>query len=298
MIRRSHAFALLFAIAFRPDATLAVDDGAGGAICRVSDPSRRVVATETLDVLSLNVGHARGTALNQLLVPRNRHRRNLDEIAALLMRTGADVVGLQEADAPSWWSGRFDHVEFLSDATDYACSVHGHHADSWLYTFGAALISRFELSDIASHTFQPSPPTTTKGFVRGTVQWRSGGDDAIVRPITLISVHLDFSRREVRKAQAAEMVEALSGLSTPLVVLGDFNDDWTLEDSPVRRIASEFGLRAFTPTAPELGTYKRTKRLDWILISDELEFVDYVVLPDVVSDHRPLMVRIGWQAGR
>jgi endonuclease/exonuclease/phosphatase (EEP) superfamily protein YafD len=116
------------------------------------------------------------------------------------------------------------------------------------------------------------------------------------RTCVAIDPSLDFSRREVREAQIAEMVEALSGLSTPLVILGDFNEDWTLEGSAVRRIVREFGLRAFTPTA-ELGTYKHTKRLDWILISKELEFIDYVVLPDVVSDHRALMAKIGWKGG-
>ena len=34
------------------------------------------------------------------------------------------------------------------------------------------------------------------------------------------------------------------------------------------------------------------KRLDWILISEELEFVSYQVLPDIVSDHLPLIVEI------
>jgi endonuclease/exonuclease/phosphatase family metal-dependent hydrolase len=271
----------------------AVAAGALEAGCSKFEPTNAFVTTPTLDVLTLNVGHARGTAVSQLLVTRGRHQRNLDAIAALLTRTAVDVVALQEADAPSWWSGRFDHVAFLSEATNFGCTVHGHHAESWLYSFGAALLSRHALVDTDSHTFHPSPPTPNKGFVRATVYWRAA-EDAAIRPVTLVSVHLDFSRRQVRNAQIAEMVESLSGLSTPLIVLGDFNEDWTLEDSAVRRIVREFGMRAFTPTASELGTYKRVKRLDWILISEELEFVDYAVLPDAVSDHRALFARIGW----
>jgi endonuclease/exonuclease/phosphatase family metal-dependent hydrolase len=53
-------------------------------------------------------------------------------------------------------------------------------------------------------------------------------------------------------------------------------------------------LRAYRPAAQELGTYKGTKRLDWILISQELSFVDYTVLPDVVSDHLAVLATIGW----
>lgn len=263
--------------------------------CEPADSPHRIIVSDTLDVLTLNVGHGRGTAWNQMLVTRDRHQRNLEAVSALLIRARAHVVALQEADASSLWSGRFDHVGFLAAATDYTCSIHGHHADTWLFTFGAALMSGFLMSDTGSHVFESSPPTTTKGFVRATVQWQSG-DDATARTITLISVHLDFSRRKVREAQIAEMVDALTGVSTPLIILGDFNADWTADDSPVREVAREFRLRAFMPTAEELGTYKSTKRLDWILISEELEFVDYAVLPDVVSDHFALVAKIGWAA--
>jgi endonuclease/exonuclease/phosphatase family metal-dependent hydrolase len=254
----------------------------------------RLVSSETLDVVTLNIGHGRGTALNQLFVSTARHRRNLEEIAAVLTKTGADVVALQEADGPSLWSGRFDHVGFLADAAGYGCVVHGHHARGWLYTFGAALLSRVALSAGDSRAFQPSPPTTTKGFVRGTLRWSTAGEDDRAREVTVVSTHLDFSRKRVRDAQVAELAAWMAGRTNPLIVLGDFNEDWSPEGSAVRRIASDLGLQAFTPEADELGTYKKTKRLDWILISRELEFVDYAVLPDVVSDHRGVQAEIGW----
>jgi len=265
--------------------------------CAGHGQERAYVTAPTLDVLTLNLAHARGRWPSQLLVTRGGHQQNLDAVATMLKRVAADVVALQEADGPSLWSGRFDHVAHLAEAASVDCAVHGLHAVSWLYRFGAALLSRVDLHDTGSHTFRPSPPTTTKGFVRGTVLWRSA-DDAAIRPVTLVSVHLDFSRREVRDAQVAEMVDALTGLGTPLIVLGDLNEDWTLEDSAVRRIAREIGLRAFTPAAAEFATYKRARRLDWILVSEDLEFVDYAVLPDRVSDHRALFARIGWVGDR
>jgi endonuclease/exonuclease/phosphatase family metal-dependent hydrolase len=262
--------------------------------CEPARPVDGLVSSDTLDVVTLNIGHGRGTALNQLFVSSAGHRRNLEEIAAVLTKAGADVVALQEADGPSLWSGRFDHVAFLADAADYGCVVHGHHARGWLYTFGAALMSRVAMQRADSHAFRPSPPTTTKGFVRGTVRWRAPGEDGRARDVTVVSIHLDFSRKRVRDAQVAELGEWMADRTNPLIVLGDFNEDWSLEDSAVRRIASDLGLQAFTPDAADFGTYKRTKRLDWILISRELEFVDYAVLPDVVSDHRGVIAEIGW----
>ena len=59
-------------------------------------------------------------------------------------------------------------------------------------------------------------------------------------------------------------------------------------------ITRKFSLQAFSPTTEELGTYKTTRRLDWILISEELRFVEYTVLPDLVSDHLASVAKIGW----
>lgn len=40
------------------------------------------------------------------------------------------------------------------------------------------------------------------------------------------------------------------------------------------------------PEAENMVTYASSgRRLDWLLISEEFEFVHYAVLPDVVSDH-------------
>ena len=294
---RSCALVSAFAVVLPSAGAVETGPGSADADCRAVGTVAEVVTGDTLDVLTLNIAHARGTALNQGFVTRTGHQRNLEDIAAVLKKAGADVVALQEADAVSLWSGRFDHVEFLSAATDYRCYVHGHHAEALLYTFGTALMSRVAMSETASHAFRRYPPTPTKGFVRGTIRWRRPGEGEPVREVTLISVHLDFSRKNVRDTQVAELIAAMSDRENPLIVLGDLNEDWRLEDSAARRLGSGLGLRAFAPEAANLGTYKQTKRLDWILISEELGFVDYAVLPDSVSDHRGLVARIGWVTG-
>ena len=254
-----------------------------------------IIESDTLDLLTLNVAHGRGTALNQILVSKDRHRKNLGDIASILIASGADIVALQEADGPSLWSGQFDHVAALSRTTDYKAFVHGYHADSWLFTYGAALLSRFPMTGTESRRFQPSWPTATKGYVRGEVKWRNGDDESGARTITLVSVHLDFSRKQVREAQIAELVDDLDGLRTPLVIMGDFNAGWSVAESPVRMLARGLDLHVFSPTTGALGTYKDTERLDWILISHELVFVDYTVLPNIVSDHLAVAARIGWK---
>lgn len=260
-----------------------------------SDLLPQIVESDTLNVLTLNVAHARGKSLNQILVSTDQHRSNLDKISSMLRDSEAQVVAVQEADGQSLWSGQFDHVGYLSAAAGSWNFVHGYHADSWLFTYGAALMSNFRLSETQSHRFQPSWPTATKGFVRGSILWRDSEDRSAAIPITLVSVHLDFSRESVRRAQIEELVAELQHIQTPLIILGDFNADWSVEDSPVRELTAKLKLRAFNPEGTGLGSYKGSQRLDWILISDRLEFADYRVLPNVVSDHLAVQAKIRWK---
>lgn len=274
--------------------TITVDPARGEAGYRDPALGPEVINSKTLDLLTLNVAHGRGTALNQMLVSASQHRQNLDVIAAILRDSGTYIVALQEADAPSLWSGKFNHVDYLTEASGFPFSVHGYHADSWPYTYGAALLSRFKLSHTESHRFSPSWPTASKGFVRASILWRNG-ETASQESVTLVSVHLDFSRENVREAQIHEMINDLEALDTPLIIMGDFNADWSVDDSPVRVLARALGLQVYRPATQDLGTYKGSERLDWILISEELRFVEYTVLPDIVSDHLAVMARIGWE---
>jgi endonuclease/exonuclease/phosphatase family metal-dependent hydrolase len=242
-------------------------------------------------VLTLNLAHGRDDSLNQLLVGKQQTYRNLDDIADLLLQISPDVAAFQEADAPSGWSGNFSHVEYLADKTGWANYVHGQHADGWLYAFGTAILSRHHFSATRLHTFSPSFPTTTKGFVAATVDWQRN-DEALA--LTVISVHLDFSRESVRQAQIEELIDYAATLTGPFVVAGDFNDEWNDDDSSIRELMERLKLKAFQPHAEHLGTYKSTdgKRLDWILLSEGLEFLTYNVVTEEISDHYAVVAEI------
>ena len=118
--------------------------------------------------------------------------------------------------------------------------------------------------------------------------------------LTAVSVHFDFLRARVRDRQADEMVAGLSNIDGPLILMGDINSQWESDNSTVRRLADALKLRAFSPEREGLGTYKEPdgKRLDWILISQDLEFRDYRTLPDVVSDHYAVYAEIAYRGKR
>lgn len=264
----------------------------GSAKCQLP-ASESVITTESLSVLTLNLAHGRKEALNQMLQKTSTTRRNLEEVADFLSKSGADLIALQEADSPSRWSGKFNHVDFVSEKTPYPCRIHAHHAKKAMYDFGTALLSRVPYIEKLAHTFAPSPPTTNKGFVMGKVRWNPGG--RLPEPITVsvISVHLDFSRKKVRESQTTEMRAMLPDISTPVIILGDFNASWDNEDSSLKSIVENGNLKIYQPEATDLGTYKNGKhRLDWILISKDLEFVSYNVPEVVLSDHQPVQASV------
>ena len=245
---------------------------------------------DTLTVVSLNLAHGRGTGVNQMLVPEASIRANLDRAAEVLMREEADIVALQEADGVSRWSGGFDHTAYLARLAGYAHSFRGSHAQSWLFDYGTAFLSKWPLSEPKSFRFNPTPPTPSKGFVLAELHWPGVG------AVDLVSVHLDFSRKTVRQAQVDELSSVLAGRDNPVIVAGDFNEDWSDPDSALRRLALEAGLRAWRPLVSGLGTYKDGRyRLDWIMISDSLQFEEYRVATDEISDHRPVIAVVRYQ---
>lgn len=246
-----------------------------------------------LKILTLNVAHGRKDALNQLFIKTETIQKNLAEIAEILKKENADVVALQEADGPSGWSGNFDHVEVIAKQAGYPWYYRADHASSWLFTYGTAVLSRWPISETIEHTFEPSPPTLNKGFLLSHMTWRPEKATGKEVKIDIVSVHLDFSRQKVREKQIAEMAEALSRREHPMIILGDFNSDWFSEESVVKALAQEAQLKVYEPRADNMQTYvSRDRRFDWVLISSELEFVSYKVLPDIISDHLAVVAEV------
>jgi endonuclease/exonuclease/phosphatase family metal-dependent hydrolase len=263
------------------------------AACPADDDPGSVIESDYLRVVTLNIAHGRKDRRNQMLLKTETIRANLVDVAQVLNKADAHLIALQEADAVSAWSGKFDHVALLAEEGEYPCTFHGVHASGKLYNFGTALLSGYPFKGAFSHSFKPSKPTTNKGFVAAAVDWNPAG--ALQQPISIkfISVHLDFSRRSVRRSQIDEMVDALSRIERPMVLMGDFNTDWQTEDSSLKYLAGQLDLIVYEPHAEGLSTYgEKGARLDWILISPDLRFSRYVVVPEVISDHYAVAAEI------
>ena len=206
----------------------------------------------------------------------------LDRIARVLVREAPQVVALQEADGAAVWSGNFNHVDYLAKHGGFGHRFRGEHVKGLRLSYGTALLSKRPLGECASITFAPSPPTLSKGFVTSSLAWPGKPHTRV----TVASVHLDFARASVRREQVQRLVAELKDIKGPLVVMGDFNCQWQGKESSLRTLAGDLDLQAHQPDADDMATFPESgERLDWILISRELNFVSHRRLDDKLSDH-------------
>ena len=268
--------------------------------CRARAPesAARARPRGVLRVLSLNLAHGRGRSVVQSSVRSEAwYRSNLDTIATVLEQQAADVVALQEAELGSQWAGDFDHVRYLAHRARYPHVVANAHVVSDRKRYGTALLSRRPLADSGGHSFERQG------------RWNKGFSTALMTvgpktpPLVAVSLHLDFARATVRRAQVAELVEILSELRRArpellAVLMGDFNDSGLDDDDPVGVAMRTLGLHTLGSRIEE-ATYPATgRRLDWILASKPLRFRDYrVVTQAKVADHRPVVADLEFDPG-
>jgi endonuclease/exonuclease/phosphatase family metal-dependent hydrolase len=244
----------------------------------------------SLRVLTLNLAHGRGTAFHQAFTGRPRILQNLAAVAKLICDADADVVALQEVDAPSSWSGGFDHLEHLARETGFAHLFHGIHADVRRprLCYGTGVLSRHPIRSGRSWKFAKNA-LDTKGYVLTRVE-------TPLATLDVVSVHLDFKRDSERRAQLLDITAHLAERPDPadhLVVAGDFN----CSPNGAKGVLSEFTRRhalrePMTPLVETFPSRRPRRSLDHVLVSQSIEVRRTVAVPVLVSDHLPVLAEL------
>jgi endonuclease/exonuclease/phosphatase family metal-dependent hydrolase len=223
-------------------------------------------------------------------------RGNLDDIAALVRSTRADLVLLQEVDRGTKRSGNVDQLRILGDLTGYSTAF-GRSLDYDGGQYGIAALARERISKSTTEPLPIQPPQARAG---GSYEPRAALTIATTTPIgamDAINTHLDSSKDETYRLQeSAHIVNMTKRFERGqlLVAGGDFN----MEPSSAayaQVIAS--GLRdAWKECGAGDGlTYpadKPVKRIDYLFLAAGVRCVKAEVIETRASDHRPLLVTI------
>jgi endonuclease/exonuclease/phosphatase family metal-dependent hydrolase len=263
--------------------------------CASSRTGEDVAAVPVFRVLTLNLHHGMGTGAGEEGSNEAAFRERLDAVAALLRRESIDVAAFQEADAPTSSTGDFDHVAAVAAASGLGEVHHGIHRNrpgpgGRIRRYGTALVARWPLTHRDGGRFS-GVPAEDKGYVVATFEWEG-------REIDVVSVHLHWLLSPIRQNQARGLAGELAARGRPLVLLGDLNCSWAVPEKTLRELAAALGLETHRPEDETIFTFpagRPSRRLDWILVSPELEIRAHRVLPDLVSDHRAVMAEIAWR---
>lgn len=203
---------------------------------------------------------------------------NLDRMAELMQ--DFDIVAIQEADAGSIRSGHINLVQYLAERARFPYwHLQNNRRLGRLARHSNGLLSRLPTRQIVDHKL----PGLIPG--RGAIQAQFGEG---AEPLVVIVAHLALSRR-AQEQQLDYLAELIDG-HKHVIVMGDMN-------CAESRLRERFALRDVALSAGSAGpatypSWRPTRQLDHILVSDSIRVLDLKALPLPYSDHLPLAMDI------
>ena len=97
--------------------------------------------------------------------------------------------------------------------------------------------------------------------------------------------------------QVDELVDILGSRHDPIIIMGDFNSEWLVEQYLVQSLTESSNLHVYEPASQDLHTYKNN-RFDWILLSGNLKFASYYNEEQMFSDHKAVIADIKWKINK
>lgn len=214
------------------------------------------------------------------------------QLVNALKKLKPDILALLEVDTGSFRSRGKDEVKFFEEELgfDNFVEVVKYPLQGWLRLFhhipilkkqANAIISRYKFSNVKYHVFHEG---TKRMVIQVTVKCPD--------PVTLLVAHLALGGK-TRAKQIKELITIVNRIRNPVILMGDFNTFHGPEE--IRELLERTHLedkikldkksKPFTEPA-----WHPTRRLDYILTSDQIRVRKYSVLPFHFSDHLPLMI--------
>ncbi len=248
-----------------------------------------------LRVVTYNIHHGADTA----------DRLDLARTAAVLARSGADLIGLQEVDRH--WSERSafaDQAEWLATTLGmhvaYAANldlepepdVGRSGVAPKPRQYGLAVLSRFPILSVTHELLPPGSDAEPGLEPRGLLVAEIEVDGERLRFAT---THLSEADPRARESEATRVAELLGPTPRRTILTGDLNAlPAAPETKPLTDVLADAWPSGGVDPGHTIPVAVPDRRIDYVLLSPDLTAERAQVLTDAdASDHLPVVVDVG-----
>jgi endonuclease/exonuclease/phosphatase family metal-dependent hydrolase len=191
-----------------------------------------------------------------------------------------DLVGLQEADAGSLRSGFLNQTQYLAEAAEFPYWTHQpNRRVSRLATSSNGLLARWQPKEVLDYPLPGRIPG------RGAL-WTRFADGASELVVVIAHLSLGQAARARQLAFLAELIDKHPNV----VLMGDLN--CAAHGRDLEHLYERTSLRPPDDSPATFPSWRPTRALDHILVSDSLQVEKRWVVPHPVSDHLPIAASV------
>lgn len=227
-----------------------------------------------LTLLTYNIHHG---------APANPDVINLNNIAAVIKLSGAEVVALQEVDVNTERSGDVDQARELAELLDmeyyFSKSIDYRGGE-----YGNAILSKYPLTNKRRFELPRHPEGEDRSIALATVTLPDG------KTFEFGSTHFDLNA--IRLEQAKFLNELNKDLNKPLFIGGDYNAEPNHPE--MIELKKEFSLSCLGPCPFTIPVNRPTKAIDFVaynkLASQKFSLISATAMTGRdASDHLPVI---------
>ena len=213
-------------------------------------------------------------------------RLDIERIAGIIRDLEADIIGLQEVNAPFGEDRELMQLDFLCGATGMR-AIGGPTIERHDGYYGNALLTRCRVLDVRRHDLS-FPRRESRGALDVELETPKGVARVIVTHLGLLPAERRYQVRKLLKILDVSPVK-------PVIVLGDLNE-WFLLGRPARWLHRHFGR---TPAPRTFPAFYPLFSLDRILVEPKEALMEVAVLKtpqtQIASDHLPVTAMVNME---
>ncbi|KJF25692.1 hypothetical protein TZ02_17325 [Clostridium aceticum] len=207
---------------------------------------------------------------------------SLDEIAEVIKKSGAEIIGLQELDNGVVRSRFEDQIKYLSEKLSMEY-VYGYNVNLLGGKYGNGILSKYPIESYEN--FHLPSGRERRGLLTAVI-------DVKGKKINFLVTHLGLNQQE-RQNQVNAIEKYMDTISDDVILVGDFNAK--PKSKEIQLISKRLIDAAYATGKDEEPTFDLpvlSARIDYIFTHKNLRPLKYDVIKSRASDHYPITATI------